>query len=1476
MTDSGLDTDFELAPSLAPTGDRRGSRRPAPAARGALESHGESLLSDLQQAIDDRRRAEQALVNEFGAVEDAQERSLRRALDQLASQRESELTAIDTEYAAAVEQLRNQSDSEIDDARSWHDDVVREIERRYGSQRDEVERTYHDSSWVVSSVLDDTAEDSPRRQFERFRQLRERSREQQVADWEALDAGWRALVEERGWRASPVSEPAESPRTCEDAQTRFGQTIDAARNDLSLVRGLTIPRLFTGYRSLGLFAGVWLALFFAIFLVVDPGLARIAGGRMEPLWIGISAGGSFAAAVVLVAVVYTLGSMQQADVMRRIETHLAEAGWLHQRWLALAKQEYQQQQKQFEVNQAGIEKQRTQALQRYEQTHAERRSEIERGRTQELHAERKRFAEQHAALESAREQQLARAEQEYHRGRGEAVQRLAGDETRLRQELERHVQTRQRRQAEAWHALKIRWDSGVQKFQAGVSADVADSRRQFPGWEAVVAETWTPPTEIPAGLRLGEFEIDFTRWEGAVPDDVRLAPRATRSAIPAVLPFPEAGSLLLKVQGGAGRAAAVQALQVAMLRLLTLVPPGKLRFTILDPVGLGESFAGFMHLADYDELLVTSRIWTESGHIEERLADLTTHMENVLQKYLRNEFATIEEYNEFAGEVAEPYQILVVTDFPAKFTEIAARRLVSIVGSGPRCGVYTLLSVDMQQPLPHHFHLASLEEQVATFVWRDGALRMDASGGRTSTSASRATTTTTATEADLEIGPIANGHLCRWPLRIDAPPPPETFTAVVKRVGAASKDARRVEVAFERIAPPPDKLWSQSSRKGIDIPLGRAGATKLQHLRLGHGTSQHMLIAGKTGSGKSTFLHCLITNVALHYSPEEVRFYLIDFKKGVEFKDYATYHLPHAEVIAIESDREFGVSALARLDEVLKERGELFRRHGVQDLAGYREANNALDPSLARRASVPAETVHDTSPKRERESPTTLLPRILLVVDEFQEFFVEDDKHSQTAALLLDRLVRQGRAFGIHVVLGSQTLGGAYSLARSTLGQVAVRVALQCSESDAHLILSEENTAARLLTRPGEAIYNDANGLLEGNHPFQIAWLPDHQREEYLRRIRQLSERSGTEFEPPIVFEGNVPSDPARNLHLTRLIESASLASAAEASGTLTAGATSPAAAPRIWLGEAVEIKQPTSVTFHRQTGSNLLLVGPDPAAAYGIMATAAVTLVAQAEQGRESRVESRQQTTEQPTPSTLDSQLPSLFLLDGSPLEAAEAGAWRDLAARFPDHVHLAAPRDTGDVLARLAAEKDRRDGARDEAHPPLWVLVYNLSRFRDLRKPADDFGLGSFGESATDKPADPGRQFADLLAGGPECGIHVLVWCDSYNNLERWVSRQSLRDLEYRVAFQMNASDSSNLLDSPAASKLGVHRALLYREETGTSEKFRPYGAPAAGWLDGVAARLRTGAAVEPATDRQPAKDVEPAADLEPATDLDAFNVQ
>jgi hypothetical protein len=61
-------------------------------------------------------------------------------------------------------------------------------------------------------------------------------------------------------------------------------------------------------------------------------------------------------------------------------------------------------------------------------------------------------------------------------------------------------------------------------------------------------------------------------------------------------------------------------------------------------------------------------------------------------------------------------------------------------------------------------------------------------------------------------------------------------------------------------------------------------------------------------------------------------------------------------------------------------------------------------------------------------------------------------------------------------------------------------------------------------------------------------------------------------------------------------------------------------------------------------------------------------------------------------------------------------------------------------------------------------------------------------------------------------------------------------LREFEMRVLFQMSVADSSNLIDSPLASKLGMHRALFHSEEQGRLEKFRPYGLPSEAWLPSV----------------------------------------
>jgi hypothetical protein len=127
-------------------------------------------------------------------------------------------------------------------------------------------------------------------------------------------------------------------------------------------------------------------------------------------------------------------------------------------------------------------------------------------------------------------------------------------------------------------------------------------------------------------------------------------------------------------------------------------------------------------------------------------------------------------------------------------------------------------------------------------------------------------------------------------------------------------------------------------------------------------------------------------------------------------------------------------------------------------------------------------------------------------------------------------------------------------------------------------------------------------------------------------------------------------------------------------------------------------------------------------------------------------------------------------------------------------------------------------------------------------LRKAEDDFG---FSRSDGDSSASPAKQFSRILHDGPTYGIHALIWCDSYNNVQRQLDRQSLHDIELKAVFQMNANDSSSFIDSPAAGQLGVHRGLLYSEADGLLEKFRPYGPPSEEMLRAVHRQFRSRAA-------------------------------
>jgi hypothetical protein len=834
------------------------------------------------------------------------------------------------------------------------------------------------------------------------------------------------------------------------------------------------------------------------------------------------------------------------------------------------------------------------------------------------------------------------------------------------------------------------------------------------GWREWQSERWVPVSEPLAFLRLGE-------WRRTI----EIGPLRETVSLPALVPFRGAAGLF-RSASGASREAVIRSFQSLGFRLLASVPPGKLRFTFIDPVGLGQNVAPLLHLKEFDESdedsLVTSRAWVDAEHIRRQLKSLKEHIATVVQERLRDQYPNIEAYNREAGEVAVPYRVLMVLDFPANFSDEAAQDLLAIARTGSQVGVFTIVHCDPGRKLPYDFKVEELAQSLRVAEWD-----------------------------------VFN----EWSLVLDEPPPQELRNVLIQKWGAEAKEGMKVEVPFAKLLQLSELIpwWEESgadkkpksTADAVEVPLGLITARKVQPLVLGKGTWNHALIVGRTGSGKSNLMHIIVTTAALKYAPEELRMYLVDLKT-VEFAVYR--ELPHAEAVAVDADREFALSIIEGLDQEMLKRMEAFR--GIaNDLAEYREKTGQT------------------------------MPRILLLVDEFQVLFEQDDQVAEKAGRLLDRLVRQGRAFGIHVLLGSQSLAG-HSLPRSTLDQMAVRIALQCSEADSRLVLAEDNPAARRLSRPGQAIYNSANGLIEGNTEFQVALFSDRDREEYVRLIAEKSDRR------PLVFEGNKPA---------RLEDCAPLMA------RLQAGPLSSVRLVESWIGEPVAIRPPVAVRWSRRSGNHLLVVTREEEEGVGVLMSAVVSLCVQ-----------------------YPAQRLRVYIADFSTPEAEWAEISEVLQATFPEQIQVLGRRELLRTLTELQEMVRRFVEEGSVIREDHYLVLVGVHRIRDLRL-SDDVGF-RLGEETS---LHPSEQLTAILRDGPEAGIHVLMWCDTVGNLQRYVDRRALREIGLRVAGPMSEEDSMHLIDSPAAARLDKpHRMVFYDDERpGMLEKFRPYVVRDLAWL-------------------------------------------
>jgi S-DNA-T family DNA segregation ATPase FtsK/SpoIIIE len=510
----------------------------------------------------------------------------------------------------------------------------------------------------------------------------------------------------------------------------------------------------------------------------------------------------------------------------------------------------------------------------------------------------------------------------------------------------------------------------------------------------------------------------------------------------------------------------------------------KLKLTMYDPYGLGLFFNDFHKL---NKEITGGLVYHTNDELNEILEGTLRHIAMVVQKILTGKYTTLDDFNAQNPELAEPYKLLIINDFPHSFNEYQLENLKRILSNGPKCGVYTIIIGNI------------LEKDLGPI-----------------NSIDISSLTPILTDVDLDV--------------------------MVDLINKGTKEAGTITVHLDAILPNETDWWTNDSSASIVLPLGKKG-NEIQSLIFDNKDDNQALMIGKPGSGKSNLLHVIILSAITKYGPNDLEIYLIDFKGGVEFAIYTENKIPHLRTIALESDREFGLSVIEGVEKELLRRETLFRNSGAQNIEQYNQNN-----------------------------PNQKIPRILFIVDEFQEYFKIEDDIKDQVSLKYDTIIRKGRAFGINSLFSSQTLDG-HSMPSATKELIDIRIALMCGENDVTEILDIKNLAAKDLSRPGEAIYNAENGKANGNQRFQAVFVERRKIKNIVTKVATKITTGYTANEQ-FIFRGDILAEIEKENHPINNCENLKYK------------------AMRLWIGEPVSMNPDYFFDVKQAASQNLILIG--------------------------------------------------------------------------------------------------------------------------------------------------------------------------------------------------------------------------------------------------------------------------------------------
>lgn len=179
----------------------------------------------------------------------------------------------------------------------------------------------------------------------------------------------------------------------------------------------------------------------------------------------------------------------------------------------------------------------------------------------------------------------------------------------------------------------------------------------------------------------------------------------------------------------------------------------------------------------------------------------------------------------------------------------------------------------------------------------------------------------------------------------------------------------------------------------------------------------HVLIAGRTGSGKSVFVQSIITSIVYHFTPDKCKLMIID-PKGVDFNLWDD--IPHLITPVVKLDPNGAVNALKWSVREMEERYKQLQFLGVQNIEGYNEAvakKRAAGEVLTRQVAVGTDPETGELEYETQEVDLSDMAYLVIVIDEVADLMSVARKEVEAC---VQRLAQKARAAGIHLVMATQ------------------------------------------------------------------------------------------------------------------------------------------------------------------------------------------------------------------------------------------------------------------------------------------------------------------------------------------------------------------------------------------------------------------------------------------------------------------------